>query len=271
MSKKYELDKPVNVLSLGAGVQSSALLLLCYDGKLDMNIDFAVFADTQSEPQEVYDWLEKLTDHVKDKIKVIIDTKGNLAETFLDLKQHSRSIPVYLKNPDGSQGAAWRQCTYNYKIAVVQKAVRKELGYLPRKKMRHKVNMIMGISTDEIVRMKTSQIKWITNIYPLINTLDMNRQDCIDYVESTGLGTPPRSACYMCPYRSDAEWFDIKTEQPELFAMAVDFDKKIRENNRFNSIPYIHRSMVPLDEIVFTKNQDIFDGFINECEGMCGI
>jgi len=44
------------VLSLGAGVQSSALALMLENKDINYPMpDFAVFADTQSEPQEVYE------------------------------------------------------------------------------------------------------------------------------------------------------------------------------------------------------------------------
>lgn len=269
---EYSKETPVTVLSLGAGVQSSALLLLYYEGKLTPHIDFAVFADTQSEPPEVYDWLKKLTAFVSPKIKVLVNTQGNLAEDFLDNTKRSSSIPLFLKNEDGSQGLSWRQCTQDYKIHVVQKAIRTELGYKPRQWMRHHVNMVMGISTDEVVRMKPSRLKWSTNLYPLIENVDMNRQDCIRYVETMGLGTPPRSACFMCPYRSNKEWGELKKDQPSVFAAAVDFDEKIRTNNRFDSTPYVHRAMKPLAQIDFeAESKDMPDALNNECEGMCGV
>ena len=52
-------DQPFRVPSLGAGVQSSTVLLMSLLGELD-RLDAAIFADTQWEPAEVYDHLEKL-------------------------------------------------------------------------------------------------------------------------------------------------------------------------------------------------------------------
>lgn len=48
----------MRVLSLGAGVQSSTLLPMAIEGELQ--IDRAIFADTQWEPRAVYQWLEYL-------------------------------------------------------------------------------------------------------------------------------------------------------------------------------------------------------------------
>lgn len=44
------MEKQWNVLSLGAGVQSSALALMASAGEIGPMPDFAVFADTQDEP-----------------------------------------------------------------------------------------------------------------------------------------------------------------------------------------------------------------------------
>ena len=49
-----------NYLSLGAGVQSSALALMLALGEITPQVDGAIFADTQAEPLEVYQWLDYL-------------------------------------------------------------------------------------------------------------------------------------------------------------------------------------------------------------------
>jgi len=263
--------KPIRVLSLGAGVQSSALLLAAYEGLIEP-IDFSVFADTQSEPDEVYDWLEKLKIFVADKIKIITVSKGNLAEDILS-EGRSSSIPVYLKDDSGNKGMLMRQCTYDYKIAMVYKAVREELGYKPRQRVFHDVRMLMGISTDEKGRMKQNKERWIENEYPLITDLYWHRKQCIDYVKKFNLGTPPKSACWMCPYHNDRLWLNMKNNDPKSFNKAVEFEKKLQGLKKYNNEPYLHRSLVPLSQVDFNESQMNFqlNDFEDECEGMCGI
>ena len=72
-----------------------------------------------------------------------------------------------------------RQCTADYKIKPVVKKVREMLGlkWGEKRKKGTRVEMIMGISIDEIFRMKTNQIKYITNVYPLIDA-KLSREDC---------------------------------------------------------------------------------------------
>jgi len=63
MVKTYFDEPPKtkwNVLSLGAGVQSSTLALMAAKGEVTPMPDFAIFADTQSEPESVYKWLDWL-------------------------------------------------------------------------------------------------------------------------------------------------------------------------------------------------------------------
>ena len=52
----------VRIISLGAGVQSTAMALMAAHGEIEPMPNCAIFADTQWEPKAVYDhldWLEK--------------------------------------------------------------------------------------------------------------------------------------------------------------------------------------------------------------------
>lgn len=51
-----------NIISLGGGVQSSAMAMMAALGEITPMPQAAIFADTQGEPKAVYawvDWLEK--------------------------------------------------------------------------------------------------------------------------------------------------------------------------------------------------------------------
>ena len=54
------MSTTIRTLSLGAGVQSTTLLLMALDGTLPA-IDCAIFADTGWEPASVYEHLDKIT------------------------------------------------------------------------------------------------------------------------------------------------------------------------------------------------------------------
>lgn len=62
--KTKSMNKILNILSLGAGVQSTCVLLMSIKGLLP-KIDYCVFADTGFEPPNVYthfQWLKKFSE-----------------------------------------------------------------------------------------------------------------------------------------------------------------------------------------------------------------
>ena len=79
------MTRIVNVISLGAGVQSSALTLMAARGELSETPDFAVFADVGWEPPRVYEHLQWLEEECKKYgLKIIRASKGNLRKDFLE-------------------------------------------------------------------------------------------------------------------------------------------------------------------------------------------
>jgi hypothetical protein len=132
----------------------------------------------------------------------------------------------------------------------------------------------IGISTDEIQRMKPARDPYIKNRHPLIE-LNMSRQDCINYLKKNEIPLPEKSACIVCPFHNDAYWHFMKTERPSEFETAVKFDKEVRNITRKEDEQiFVHRSCKPLDEIEFNKKETDkqLDMFSHLCdEGMCGV
>ena len=60
----------LRILSLGAGVQSSVVLLMSERGELP-KLDHAIFADTGDEPKSVYEYLQYLKSICKTPIHVV--------------------------------------------------------------------------------------------------------------------------------------------------------------------------------------------------------
>src|SRR5690606_41859438 len=108
----------LTVLSLGAGVQSSTVLLMSCRGLLPQ-LDAAIFADTQWEPREVYehlDWLEAQAHEAG--IPVFRVTGGDLRQHTLEGfvrgskkdGQRYATLPLHVLQPNGSHGMIRRQC-----------------------------------------------------------------------------------------------------------------------------------------------------------------
>lgn len=106
----------LRLLSLGAGVQSTTVLLLVCEGEIP-RFDVALLADTGWEPREVYTNRQRLTAHAqKYGIPVRQVSAGNIRADALDFRHRFVSMPLHTLNPDGSRGLARRQCTAEYKI-----------------------------------------------------------------------------------------------------------------------------------------------------------
>lgn len=270
-------------LSLGAGVQSTALLAMSMAGyKGCPKADVAVFADTQAEPRYVYEHLERLK--ALSSIEIVTVTAGDLAAESVGGK--FMRLPAFTSGPIGPQsldgrigapqggGMVRRQCTREYKIAPIQKWVREHLGYTKGQRVKHDVRCLVGISVDEIQRAKPSQERWITRVHPLIDA-DMRRRDCLKYLEVIGWPIPSKSSCVFCPYHDDATWRNLRDNHPEDFARAVEFDKSVRDSQKagITAPVFIHRSLKPLGEVVFKEahTTPLFDSFTEECEGVCGV
>ena len=149
------------------------------------------------------------------------------------------------------------------------------MGLEKYQRAKTKAEVMLGISIDEIQRMKDSSVKWITHKFPLIDEMNWSRQDCLDYFTKIEMPLPPRSACWMCPYKSDDEWIYLRDKHPAEFAKAVEFDTKIRNLPQWGKVQnplYLHRTLKPLGEVDFRgKNREEEITMENECDGMCGL
>lgn len=271
-----------NILSLGAGVQSTTVLLMSIRGKLP-RLDAAIFADVGWEPMEVYSHLEFLkSECIKAEIPLHVVSAGNLRKDLLTTSGRYVSMPLFVRNPDGSVGIVRRQCTKEYKIIPITKKIRELCDVKPRSRPKAiKCTQWFGIGWDETQRMRDSQTTWIKNFYPLID-LRMGRRECLEWNQQYGYPVPPRSACIGCPFHSQIEWRRIK-DNPDEWKDACEFDDLIRSSPRFvgrsgngkamRGQIFLHRSCIPLRDVDlrtdFEKGQgSLFD---NECSGHCGV
>ena len=266
----------LRVLSLGAGVQSTALALMAAHGEIGPMPDCAVFADTGWEPRAVHEHLAWLRSPNVLPFPVHIVTGGNIREGLVRGARGERwaSIPAFTRSASGKVGMIRRQCTGEYKIVPIRRKVRELAGLTRKRSPGHPiVEQWIGISFDEAIRMKPSLEAWQVNRFPLIEK-GMTRRDCLRWLEKHGYPMPPKSACIGCPYHSDAHWRQMRAEDPDAWADAVAIDRLIRTGFRnLRGEVYLHRSCVPLDEADLDTLEDRgqLDLFADECDGLCGV
>lgn len=277
----------LRIISLGAGVQSTTMALMAAHGELTPMPDCAIFADTGWEPSLVYEHLRWLMSANVLPFPVEIVSKGNirndidtlLAGAKVDGKGRAATPPFFTPGRDGIAAPLRRQCTGHYKIEPIEIALKTKLGIAPRQRQPRepKVELWIGISTDEIYRVKPAAQAWISRRWPLIEQ-KISRHDCLRWMERHGYPTPPKSSCIGCPYHGNDFWRELRDHAPEDWADAVKVDAAIRGGFKRKSGGgtgnlYLHRSLKPLDKVDLSTAEDRgqLNLFNNECEGMCGV
>jgi hypothetical protein len=252
-------------------------------GEIDPMPTAAIFADTQDEPQSVYKWLDWLETQLPFPVhRVSVGRLSDRSLTMVKTKDgrlfSKTDIPVFTRNHDGSIGKIRnRGCTRDFKIRPILKKAR-ELAQVKRGEKIVRVVQWIGISLDEVTRMKNSRDAWAENRWPLVD-MRLTRHDCLRWMMANGYPMPPRSACVYCPFHSNAEWRRLRDEEPSDFAKALAFERDLQrvksESKNFKTKPFLHRSCVPLDRVDFStdeeRGQSVFNGWSEECEGMCGV
>ena len=275
------------VLSLGAGVQSSVVLLMSARGELP-SLDLAIFADTGWEPRAVYqhlDWLEAEAAEAPYPVRIErTSLRGQSLRDDVIANRNARgvdgfpAIPLYTTDPaNGRTSMVRRQCTQDYKIEPIKRAIRAAFAAditpgVPS------VEQWFGISWDESQRMRDSDVRYIVNAYPLID-LRMTRAGCLDWFAARYPSrTLPRSACLGCPMKSDADWLALADADPLEYADTLAIDDAMREREDARGWRFGLHRRGPLREVVpalaLAKQQqpDMFaDMFAEDCSGHCGV
>lgn len=280
----------LNVLLLGAGVQSSALLEMSLLGVLP-RYDLVLFADTGNEPKKVYQhvsYLQQKSLAAGVDFRIVSARSGDILSNARFGKFFAMPLYVLL---DGQRSILRRQCTAHYKIEPTDLEMRSELLSLGLAKInarsqirvapRVTVNKHLGISEDEKMRVAPSRVGWQVHKYPLIQ-MGFNRLDCIRWFQDNLLPVPPKSSCIVCPYHDDAYWQQMADSEPLEWAEAVEFDAFIRtpefaRSQRFKGQLFLHPSCKPLSEVVLTsKVRSVQTSFMGElffsprCSGDAG-
>jgi hypothetical protein len=248
--------------SYGGGTQSVAIAVLVKRGRLPKP-ECVVIADTGREASETWEYTDTYVRPMLRTVGVEIEVAPHsLAK--VDMYGHNGDllIPAFT-----SGGMLQGFCSTEWKKSVVRRFLRSK-GYGPKRPVRTWI----GISKDEIGRAKPSDKLWQESHWPLLLDVTMSRRECVALVEDEGLPEPPKSSCWMCPYRQNAQWRRLRDEYPDDFARAIALDNEIRAKDTKGGV-FVHLSRVPLAEADLsepdTKQSSLF-GEVGHCDsGMC--
>ena len=237
------------VWSYGGGTQTAAIAVLIHQGKLPVP-DVAVIADTKREIQSTWDYLDEVIQPLLNDVGVTVQVASHDFAT-VDLYAHNGDMLVPAYTTSQGSGKLPTYCSNEWKKHVVRRWLRQN--------DINDCDVWLGISTDEVERMKPSGLKWYRHVYPLIEIVPTSRVACATIVTNYGLPAPPKSRCWMCPNQSPLMWSDMRKEWPREFQKAVAFEKEIQADD---PDLWLHRATIPLvDAVDLTDRQpSLFDG-----------
>lgn len=242
-------------VSYGGGVQSTALLVLAAQGRIDFPL--FIFANTgaDSEHPATLTYLAEVAHPYADKhgielVEVHKTYKGKpegIHERIMRPGIVSQIIPVR-SSKDGPPMS--RSCTVDYKIEQIGKELRRRGA-----SSDDPATVAVGISLDEMHRANRKNRPYEQIVYPLLGidtgTLlpqPLNRNDCERVIADAGLPVPPKSSCYFCPFHSINEWIRQRRDEPELFAKSVEVEKAI--SAKAGAPRYLTRTGLPLEQAI---------------------
>jgi 3'-phosphoadenosine 5'-phosphosulfate sulfotransferase (PAPS reductase)/FAD synthetase len=225
------------VWSYGGGTQSIAIAVLIFQGKLPKP-DHIVFADTGREATETFHYYDVNLKGLMLKHGMQVETASHeLSKVDLYSSNGDLLIPVFT-----ATGKLPTFCSSEWKKRVVRRYLR-SIGV-------DNCDMWLGFSTDEVNRLKDSDVKWTTHVYPLCD-LNLSREQCRQLILDYGLPEPPKSSCWMCPHRNNEQWRYLLNDFPEDWNNAVKLDYELREKD---PELFLHRQRVPLDKADLSIN-----------------
>ena len=284
MPDAHPSPSPIRSVSYGGGVQSTALLVLAAQGRIDFPLFLMANVGEDSEHPATLAYVRNVARPYAEKHGielVLLDRlrRDGSVETLwgrlMDPKAcpcrgesadctkcdgtgtyESRSLPIPVRMSNGAPGN--RSCTADFKIKVIGKELRRRGA-----SKDHPATIGIGISLDEIQRANARKVEPHERIvYPLVGIgeetgLKMNRLDCERVIREAGLPVPPKSSCFFCPFHRPTAWADLARETPDLFEKSVELEDTLNERRRMlgKDEVFLTRFGIPLREAIDTNQE----------------
>lgn len=285
------MSEPFTALSWGGGQQSTAILIastlgLTINGYTFPKLDLAVFADTGSESEGTNESIERVAawavargtrcvvveaTQLKRGKERGLNSLGDLVVARMTgdprAPKSTPQLPLFTKNPDGTNGKTRKDCTWDMKSIPLDRAVRDAARDVGK---RNHVTQLIGFGIEEVHRMRTNphaKEGWRYE-FPLIRAR-MGRGDTTALCQEHLGFTPPPSACVFCPYRGIAGW---KALGPADFEEVVRVDAAIRDsrNAGLDGECFLSDRRVPVEQAIEADDRQPMLPFGGRCDsGSC--
>jgi len=227
------------ILSLGAGVNSIALLVLRVQGKVDF--DVVLFADTGGEHPETYHYIEEIVKPLCQKIGVKFVLTKRDGESLYDYYFHEQIIPTRIR----------AHCRDKFKITPLRKWAIQNC---------ENPQFLIGFCKGEEKRAENF-CKMDNVTFPLIE-LGIDRDGCKQIIRDYGLPIPIKSGCFFCPYTKVRNWKWLRRTHPDLFQKAIALERNCM---RYPELT-LHQG-APLEKVIKKREMcDYFDESCSLCE-----
>jgi hypothetical protein len=279
----------LNILSLGAGVQSSTVLLMSCRGVLP-KLDAAIFADTGWEPEAVYEWLEVLKREMGNAgIPYYQVSKGDIRadalrsrmrkEEYKDVeggrwaamplftmtkeRRHEGTIePLY--DDEGEEIDEQFVPTGDFIEGEEQKGqvkrqctaeykimpVQRQIRLLLKEANQLQACQWFGISSDEMRRMRMSKVRYIEHYYPLIFGLERPYHRHDCLKWLADIGYPKvPRSACLGCPFHSDDEWRAIKTRPKEWADVVEFDENIRKVGGRRGDTFLHSSCKPLSMV----------------------
>ncbi|UNZ21937.1 phosphoadenosine phosphosulfate reductase [Streptomyces sp. 891-h] len=256
-------------ISYGGGVQSTALLVLAAQRRIDFPLFLMANVGDDSENPATLRYVEEYArpfaaEHgvelaVLDRVK-----RDGTVETLLGrlTREGSRSLPIPVRMSNGAPGT--RSCTADFKIKVIARELKRRGA-----SEDDPATIGIGISVDEIHRANNRRTEPHERIeYPLLD-LGLRRIDCARIIAEARLPVPPKSSCWFCPFHRPETWHDQRRDEPELFEKSCQLEELLNERRDVlgKDHVFLTRFGRPLREAI-PEGVDVLPMF-DEADGAC--
>lgn len=252
----------IRAVSYGGGVQSTALLVLAAQRRIDFPLFLMANVGDDSEHPDTLDYVRNIAAPYAEKNDielVVLDRvkRDGSTETLWGrlMREGSRSLPIPVRMSNGAPGT--RSCTADFKIKVIAKELKRRGASADDPAV-----VGIGISLDEIQRANTDKRREAPHervVYPLIGIgeetgLKLRRDDCIRIIRTEGLPVPPKSSCFFCPFHRPTAWADLAREHPDLWEKSIDLEDTLnaRREELGKDPVYLTRFGIPLRDAIDT-------------------
>ena len=251
----------LTTLSFSGGTGSGAIAEMLLNGDLECSTQLLVCtADPGMEDSRTYDYVAEMAERfaaagIEHRI-VKTDLYGEFLKAVENKATRFDNPPFWTKNKKtGKRGRLMQCCTHAYKIAPMRRIVREVLARdfqvrINGRPKKDSVRTWIGFTSDEVSRIKESEIKYTYNAYPLV-AKKMTKQDVYAYYAKIGRKLPPRSVCSACFANDLGHFKDMYLNRKKDWEKAVAVDEACRDLScmAVEDECYVSSTLVPLKDL----------------------